>query len=87
MGRGGRLKKEEIYIYIHIHIYVYIVKLWLICLFLQQKPKQHCIAIYLQLKKIVLSPGIKLSPALIAPFQKTHPVSQRAESLQRFGKI
>ena len=34
-----------------------------------------------KLKKI-LSPGRKLSPAFIVPFQKTHTVSQRAESLQ-----
>ena len=86
MGRGGDIYIQEGGdIYIYTHIYVYIVKLRLICLFLQQKPKQHCIAIYLQLKKIFFKSWYKTS--LIVPFQKTYPVSQRAEFLQRFGKI
>ena len=38
-GWGGRLKREDIYVY-----------LWLIHVFVWQKPTQHCKAIILQLK-------------------------------------
>ena len=48
-GEGASRGRENLYIYIYVCISMYI-KLWLICIVVQQKSTQHCKAVILHLK-------------------------------------